>query len=74
MKSVGVVNTHVLTPDAATPQRYRIFPNIDGIRFLLHEGGRGEIHTKAEGNGQEDFISWKRGISLYSPRARFRAN
>lgn len=24
----------------------------------------GEIHTKAEGKGQEDFIPWKRGISL----------
>lgn len=24
----------------------------------------GEIRTKAEGKGQEDFIPWKRGISL----------
>lgn len=35
------IKTHLLTPDAATPQRSRIFPNIDGIRFLLHEGGCG---------------------------------
>jgi D-galactarate dehydratase / Altronate hydrolase, C terminus len=26
----------------------------------------GEIQTKAEGKGQEDFIPWKRGISLIS--------
>jgi len=35
------IKTHVLTPDVAIPQRSRIFPNIDGIRFLLHEGGYG---------------------------------
>jgi altronate hydrolase len=35
------MKTHVLTPDAASPQRSRIFPNVDGIRFLLHEGGCG---------------------------------
>jgi altronate hydrolase len=35
------IKTHVLTPDAASPERSRIFPNIDGIRFLLHEGGCG---------------------------------
>jgi altronate hydrolase len=35
------IKTHVLTPDAPTPQRSRIFPNIHGIRFLVHEGGCG---------------------------------
>jgi altronate hydrolase len=35
------IKTHVLTPAAARPERSRIFPNIDGIRFLLHEGGCG---------------------------------
>ena len=35
------IKTHVLTPGAARPERSRIFPNIDGIRFLLHEGGCG---------------------------------
>jgi altronate hydrolase len=35
------IKTHVLTPDAARPERSRIFPNIDGIRFLLHGGGCG---------------------------------
>jgi altronate hydrolase len=24
----------------------------------------GEVHTKAEQNTQEDFIPWKRGVSL----------
>ena len=24
----------------------------------------GEVHTKAEGKGQSDFIPWKRGVSL----------
>jgi altronate hydrolase len=28
------------------------------------EAASGERHTKAEGKGQEDFIPWKRGISL----------
>jgi altronate hydrolase len=30
-----------LPEDAASPQRSRLFENIDGIRFLLHEGGCG---------------------------------
>lgn len=30
-----------LLADAPTPQRSRIFENVDGIRFLLHEGGCG---------------------------------
>jgi len=28
----------------------------------------GEIHTDAEGKGQEDFIHWKRGITLQPAR------
>ena len=35
------IKTHSFTPDAATSQRSRIFPNVDGIRFLHHEGGCG---------------------------------
>jgi altronate hydrolase len=38
---VAEIKTHFLTPDAATTHRSRIFPNVDGIRFLLHEGGCG---------------------------------
>jgi len=30
-----------LAAEAARPQRSRIFPNVDGIKFLLHEGGCG---------------------------------
>jgi len=33
------------------------------LEFVLRVGS-GEIRTKAEAKGQEDFIPWKRGISL----------
>ena len=35
------IETHALTGDAASPQTSRIFKNVDGVRFLLHEGGCG---------------------------------
>ena len=35
------IKTHVLTTDTLNPQQSKIFKNIDGIRFLLHEGGCG---------------------------------
>src|SRR6266566_9640762 len=35
------IKTHALTGDAAGPQRSRVFENLDGVRFLLHEGGCG---------------------------------
>lgn len=35
------IKTRVLTEDAAGPQRSRVFENVDGVRFLLHEGGCG---------------------------------
>jgi len=35
------IKTRVLTKDAAGPQRSRVFENVDGVRFLLHEGGCG---------------------------------
>src|SRR6266480_6678900 len=35
------IKTRVLTEDAAGPQRSRAFENVDGVRFLLHEGGCG---------------------------------
>jgi len=35
------IKTRVLTENAADPQRSRVFENVDGIRFLLHEGGCG---------------------------------
>jgi altronate hydrolase len=35
------VKTHALTRETASPQRSRIFENVDGVRFLLHEGGCG---------------------------------
>src|SRR5438445_10182531 len=35
------IKTHAWTGDAAGPQRSRVFENLDGVRFLLHEGGCG---------------------------------
>lgn len=35
------VDVHAYAPDAAPAQRSRVFENVDGIRFLLHEGGCG---------------------------------
>jgi len=33
------------------------------LEFVIQVAS-GEVHTKAEGKGQEDFIPWKRGVSL----------
>src|SRR5437016_2777317 len=35
------IKAHAWQADTANPQRSRIFKNVDGIRFLLHEGGCG---------------------------------
>jgi altronate hydrolase len=35
------IDVHAFTADAAPAPRSRLFENIDGIRFLLHEGGCG---------------------------------
>jgi len=35
------IKTRALTDDAVIPTSSRIFKNVDGIRFLLHEGGCG---------------------------------
>jgi altronate hydrolase len=35
------IDSHGLSMDAAPAQRSRLFENIDGIRFLMHEGGCG---------------------------------
>jgi len=35
------IKTHALTGDAERPQRSPVFENVDGVRFLLHEGGCG---------------------------------
>src|SRR5436309_5044555 len=35
------IKTRPLTGEAAGPQRSRVFENLDGVRFLLHEGGCG---------------------------------
>jgi altronate hydrolase len=37
----GKISAHTLVTKAAPPSRGRLFENIDGIRFLLHEGGCG---------------------------------
>src|SRR5260370_19127673 len=41
------VKTRALTGDAAGPPRSRAFENVDGIRFLLHEGGCGGTREDA---------------------------
>jgi altronate hydrolase len=38
---VGNIDVHALPANAVPAQRGRLFENIDGIRFLLHEGGCG---------------------------------
>src|SRR5437016_3652089 len=35
------IKTRELTGDMAKPQRSRVFENVDGVRFLLHDGGCG---------------------------------
>jgi len=35
------IKTRTLTVDTPSPQPSRIFKNVDGVRFLLHEGGCG---------------------------------
>jgi len=41
------IKTRALTGDAASPARSRVFENVDGIRFLLHEGGCGGTREDA---------------------------
>jgi len=41
------IKTQALTGDAASPARSRVFENVDGIRFLLHEGGCGGTREDA---------------------------
>jgi altronate hydrolase len=41
------IKTRALTGDAAGPPRSRVFKNVDGIRFLLHEGGCGGTREDA---------------------------
>lgn len=38
---VGEIDVHAFPTDAVPAQRSRLFENIDGVRFLLHEGGCG---------------------------------
>ena len=35
------IKTHALLGESASPQRSRVFEHVDGVRFLLHEGGCG---------------------------------
>ena len=41
------IKTRVLTGDAAGPSRSRVFENVDGVRFLVHEGGCGGTREDA---------------------------
>ncbi len=42
------IKTRELTGEAAGPQRSKIFANVDGVRFLLHEGGCGGTREDAK--------------------------
>ncbi len=44
---VGEIKTHALLGESASPQRSRVFENVDGVRFLLHEGGCGGTREDA---------------------------
>src|SRR2546421_586385 len=39
--STEEIKTRELTGETARPQRSRVFENVDGVRFLLHDGGCG---------------------------------
>jgi altronate hydrolase len=41
------IKTRALTAGGAEPQRSKVFENVDGIRFLLHEGGCGGTREDA---------------------------
>jgi altronate hydrolase len=41
------ISSAVLTADAAAPLRSKLFENVDGIRFLMHEGGCGGTREDA---------------------------
>jgi altronate hydrolase len=41
------IKTHALLGESASPQRSRVFENVDGVRFLLHEGGCGGTREDA---------------------------
>src|SRR5947207_2575304 len=41
------IKTRELTGDTAKPQRSRVFENVDGVRFLLHDGGCGGTREDA---------------------------
>ncbi len=45
--NLGAVESHPFTPEA-TENRARIFKNIDGIKFLTHEGGCGGTRQDSE--------------------------
>lgn len=53
-----------LTANKQNKQKNPLFPNVDGIHFLTHDGGCGEDEVNARRLGQNDFIPWKRGLSL----------
>jgi altronate hydrolase len=41
------IKTHALPENITSPQRARLFENVDGVRFLLHEGGCGGTREDA---------------------------
>jgi altronate hydrolase len=43
----GEIATHTFSPKPAPGALQRIFPNVDGIKFLLHEAGCGGTHEDA---------------------------
>src|SRR5438034_11442495 len=45
--STEEIKTRELTGETARPQRSRVFENVDGVRFLLHDGGCGGTREDA---------------------------
>jgi altronate hydrolase len=41
------IKTHALLGENASPERSRVFENVDGVRFLLHDGGCGGTREDA---------------------------
>src|SRR2546429_4895951 len=70
------IKTRELTGDTAKPQRSRVFENVDGVRFLLHDGGcggtredsnhlcgliAGDIHLPNVAGASGDSMGWPSG-------------
>lgn len=44
----GILNADIAAATVATPKEERLFPNVDGVKFLLHDGGCGGTRQDAQ--------------------------